>query len=541
MRTRNVILLRAALALSVFAAPGCILETARRDGTRCSEANTCPPGQQCSGDGQCLYPCPKACSLDNECGCGGIDRGGDKQTAGGGWSCLSDGLCHFKCGGEIGMGAGTCWGYMNCDTSSGVALCLPACTDGSQCANGATCVTGSGSTGGSKPPNFCRGTGSVGDGSVGDGGVGDGGAPDGGPPGSFRLDLYPTSTEPRALAAGQISTDSLLDLVVVSFSSDNAYVLLGEGDGTLSQMGQFVMGDMPYWVGLGRFDMDASLDFVFLYWNDRRPDVRMGDGAGNLQHVWQASELPFRPTAAVVARLNGDSFDDLAAISQSDNQLVVALTDTMGQVVPGTPMGLPPKPNGLAAADLDGDGLDDLLIVFEGDGGLHSYLSNGDGTFTGGDELVPISAYTPVAVAAGKLDDDPQVDVVVLMQPGTPDDAFKVLFNFIAPTAYTVGIPNSGGSYVTIFLGDFDGDGRTDIGALNKLVDGTGEVVMFRNRGGGVFDSGEHYGLGAGPVGAPLAAVAGRFNADECDDVAVVLPQQNKTAVLVSTGCAPGQ
>jgi len=65
---------------------------------------------------------------------------------------------------------------MTCDTSR--MLCLPACDDNSQCANGATCVPSGNNNQnnpqGNVPASFCRGTGSTGDGGVGDGGAVDG-------------------------------------------------------------------------------------------------------------------------------------------------------------------------------------------------------------------------------------------------------------------------------------------------------------------------------------------------------------------------------
>ena len=112
MRARHVILPIASLVLSCLLAPGCILETARRDGAQCSEANTCPPGQQCSSDGQCLYPCPQSGCQGSECGCGERDRGQDNMGGSGfsGWTCLGDGLCHYNCG----NGGTDCIGFMNC-------------------------------------------------------------------------------------------------------------------------------------------------------------------------------------------------------------------------------------------------------------------------------------------------------------------------------------------------------------------------------------------------------------------------------------------
>jgi hypothetical protein len=169
MRARDVLPPLAALALACLAAPGCLLESARRDGAPCSQTGSCPGDQQCSNDGQCLFRCPTSGCSGSDCGCGQINRP-NMPEINSGWTCLDDGLCHFACP----QGAQTdCYGYMNCDTS--LRVCRPACSGPDECASGAACVPVPGLTGGDRPPNYCVGTGAAGDGGVGDGGVGDGG------------------------------------------------------------------------------------------------------------------------------------------------------------------------------------------------------------------------------------------------------------------------------------------------------------------------------------------------------------------------------
>jgi hypothetical protein len=177
MRTARATLL---LALFCLAVSSCLLWSAKRDGTACSTENTCPPGQRCSGDGQCLYPCPVSSCRDSECGCRGIDRDYlDSNSSGFGFTCESDGLCHYTCQNQGGPeGSGSCPGYMNCQLAT--MLCLPACTGPEQCANGASCVpVPGGNDGAGVSTNYC-----VGNGPVGDGGVDDAWSPDGSSPDS---------------------------------------------------------------------------------------------------------------------------------------------------------------------------------------------------------------------------------------------------------------------------------------------------------------------------------------------------------------------
>lgn len=189
-----------AVAALVGLTSGCILEKVERDGAACSKQRTCPRGQECSPDGQCLYPCPETGCSGATCGCGDIDHG--DQPSQGGFTCLG-GLCHFRCDPNSGGPTG-CTGYTACASSRNV--CLPACRDDSECAPGSRCHQVGSDPGGGTPQSYCLGTGILGDGGVPDGGARDGAGPDGGvPDGGERYEALVTigsGVALRGLAAG---------------------------------------------------------------------------------------------------------------------------------------------------------------------------------------------------------------------------------------------------------------------------------------------------------------------------------------------------
>jgi hypothetical protein len=429
------------------------------------------------------------------------------------------------------MGAGACNGYMACDNSR--SLCLPACTGDEQCARGSSCHLVGGNPGGGTPSNYCLGT----------GGGGDGGVPDGGSKEPYAISYFATPTEPRGLAVGHLTSDAILDLVVVTFQDGRARLLRGGGNGTFTMPQEDWLDDNPYWVGLGHFDSDleGTLDYVFLHWNAYEPDVRRGNPGGGMSYIGGSPSLGFRPTAAAVAHLqSGATWDDLVVISQETNQLRAVLGDGTGLLVGATPVGNLPQPRALAVGDFNFDGVDDVVVTTENDGGLHLYLSNGDGTFAAAEAIQSVGgAYGVRAVAVGKLDDGPSPDVVVAVQPGVPGDAFKVLFDWPGPGFGAAGIPGNSQSYETVFLGDFDGDGLTDVGTLNSLSGPSPEVALFYNHDLRTFDPARRYKLEVASLGAAASAVVGRFNGDQCDDIAVTIPDHDQVAVLVSNKCPP--
>jgi hypothetical protein len=95
-----------------------------RTGAKCSEAGTCPPGQQCSAAGQCLKPCGKPGCTGLDCGCS--DRNNSFPD-----TCV-DGLCHIVCNGPCEEGTS-----LTCDVDA--EICRIPCHATDPCVNGATC------------------------------------------------------------------------------------------------------------------------------------------------------------------------------------------------------------------------------------------------------------------------------------------------------------------------------------------------------------------------------------------------------------------
>ncbi len=175
---------------------------------------------------------------------------------------------------------------------------------------------------------------------------------------------------------------------------------------------------------------------------------------------------------------------------------------------------------GTAVGDYDNDGFEDLYVT--GYGGNHLYHNNGNGTFTD----VTVKSGTGGAGASDEvwftsaawvdLDNDGKLDLVVLRYVkwsfddvwcGEHREGYRAychpdIFPAIAPLVFhnngngtftessaAFGL-NKPGKGLGIALGDFDGDGRTDLAVANDSM----MEFLYRNKGDKTF---EEVGLNA--------------------------------------------
>jgi FG-GAP-like repeat/FG-GAP repeat len=138
------------------------------------------------------------------------------------------------------------------------------------------------------------------------------------------------------------------------------------------------------------------------------------------------------------------------------------------------------EPDRLELVDLDGDGKLDLLAVEGGgagkDGSVHVLLGHGDGTFTAVDPLRDVGH--PLALAAGDLDGDGKMDIVLSsLPPGAPLQVFHGLGGgAFGPPDRSFDVDPS----AHLAVGDVNGDGRAEVvmGSRDGHVD-----VVLQERG----------------------------------------------------------
>jgi RHS repeat-associated protein len=205
---------------------------------------------------------------------------------------------------------------------------------------------------------------------------------------------------------------------------------------------------------------------------------------------------------------NGDGITDIYNTQLLDHLFV--FMNTGGAFVSGGTFSGLPIMSFMALGDFDGDGRTDL----------YPYISNGDGTFH---DVTPMS-ITGVYVGAYDFDGDGCDDIMTGTFSGTTK-VFYACNPAVAVSTTTAMVNEPSGSSNTWTMGDFNGDGKTDV------IDASGQV--FLSTGTGFVATGIYAPSGAGN---PLVTGVGDFNGDGKQDIVAMLPDLSGLGVYLSTG-----
>lgn len=281
----------------------------------------------------------------------------------------------------------------------------------------------------------------------------------------------------------------------------------------------------------GDLDGDGLLDLVVAHkpvagsGEERRAASAMlsqGDGHFTSQFT------PFSDATArrlLLEDFNGDGKLDMAVLRKDADGLgpVVihlghgdgtfgAAVDQVGLVTPG----------GLAAGDLDGDGKVDLVIS---DGDTQSLIvarGNGDGTFG---QQTSYHGVWGRDIALGDLNGDGKLDATVLGSQA------RVLLNNGAGALQERSTLSVGPQPKAIAVADVDQSGDLDL----VIVDGQeNRVRVLRGNGNGTFAAAQSYAVGAGPEAVAVGDVDGNGHLD------VVTANRTANTVTVLVGAAGG-
>ena len=312
-------------------------------------------------------------------------------------------------------------------------------------------------------------------------------------------------------------------------------ILLGNGDGSFASALTFShSGYTPTGLAVADFNGDTVPDIAVSNYSSNNVGVLIGVGDGTFWNTLAPASGGSHPQAVAAGDFNGDGRQDLAVVNYD------TFTHTVGVLLGngnGTFAGSVTydtggtSPLALTTGDFDDNGLDDIAVANYYDGTVGVLMSSGGGTFAGVTTFASGGAG-PRAVAAGDIDGDAVDDVVVGNFGGTSDTVGVMLsdgagsFAPVATFATGGAALNNGG----VALGDLNSDGTMDI-AVTNFDDGT--VGLLANNGDGTFA--DAAASGAGGAG-PVALAIGDLNGDAMLDIVVANRDSDTVGILLNGG-----
>ena len=298
------------------------------------------------------------------------------------------------------------------------------------------------------------------------------------------------------------------------------------GDGTFSGSSSISAPTSPAWMSMiADINGDGVADLVTSDGGGQKLAIGNGDGTFKAATTIGSGGQQF-----IVSDLTGDGKLDLA-VTNGTSGLNVKLNQgggTFGSWISGfSSMG---TFNNLVATDLNNDGIQDLVIgKFNDSTPVLALIGNGDGTFKIGGTFS--AGTSPIKFGVGDFNGDGITDVIASSTPGT--GAYLALGNgdgtFIAPKVFI-----DSGAGENVASGDLNGDGKLD------FITGTlAGINLYLNNGDATFTksvirsnaNGNTYSLNINDFNGDgrLDIIAGQSTAQNID---VLLGNGNGTFIL---------
>ncbi len=298
------------------------------------------------------------------------------------------------------------------------------------------------------------------------------------------------SPSPRTVSMGDLDNDGDLDIVTGNHSPGSVTVLLGRGDGTFGGQASYQFVHLMS-AAIADVNEDGVLDVVAT--GNRGVQILPGNGDGTFGLAITAGAGAMSIAGSgnqhtLIHDLNGDGHLDLVSLSEQDT-VSVLIGDGTGQFGQRFDFMVGTESNvlwSIGLADVDGDGALDVICGF-GLARVSVLRGHGDGTFDG-----PVVRHGPVdglyQVEIADVNGDGHRDIVAIGDPDNDDTVLSISLGdgagrFLGRSEMVIGVDAR-----LLAVGDVDGDGDVDVVTSENGTDYRHSAVqILLNSGTGAF------------------------------------------------------
>ncbi|MDX1912329.1 MAG: FG-GAP-like repeat-containing protein [Saprospiraceae bacterium] len=276
--------------------------------------------------------------------------------------------------------------------------------------------------------------------------------------------------------AADFDNDGEIDLVVTTAHHNETRILFGDGQGGFPQMDKYTTGNATRAVVVGDFDFDGDDDILTANRNDGTMNRLENQGDGTFV-LTQFNPNGNGESALALTDANNDGIADFFVGFYATKKVALFLGDGLGNFNFSTEMTVTGNPWMMCFADFNGDGYADVASANSQGNKTAVLFGDGIGGLSAPVNLNANDHIFPLAIDAGDLDGDGDVDLVT---SSYDSNNYSVFENDGAGNFIQVDILPASLNASCAILHDRDGDGDLDITGTDE---GDDVLILFENPG----------------------------------------------------------